>query len=438
MKNKKKRIQQRIACTLCISMLLGLISLPGTSTVHAQESAGRGAALLEEMCEQEQAENTIDEETLETQDELNETYAEIEDNMILSETKDPDGIETVYEDEYAGSYIDDDKLVVCMTEKQDADKDICENAENVEYRVVEYSYNELSALQDELSETYSDLYDRYPAGSEEKDLLSSISGFGVDEELNALVVEIVNLTKDKKAVFENLFGAHNEIVLRRTESIPENCSTYCPGKGIYVITKRKKTYVEYNTLSIGYRAYRKTKNGKQYGFVTAAHGCQGSIDKNIYVSDKFNNVIGKIIKQQNSGSVDACFVEIDKNHLVGTTTQYSNVLGETKNGDKIAKDCYMKSVSKGSRVYKVGVTTYRTAATIKNTKWNDTIEGIRYKNLTLTSGFCDKGDSGGLVYTQYKGEYVPAGIIKGHDKKEKTSFYIKATEIISALNVYPY
>ena len=436
MKINNQHIRQSIACMLCFTILLPLIGFAAPATARAEEATEKGAALLEEMCEQEQAENTIDEETLEIQQELNETYGEIEENMTLSETKDSDGIETVYEDEYAGSYIDDDKLVVCITEKQAAGDEICVSDENVEYRVVEHSYNELSDLQDKLSDTYSSLHDRYPEGCKEKDLLSSISGFGVDEELNAIVVEIMDLTEDKKEVFKELFGEHEEIILRNTDTQAENCSIYHPGRGIYVITKRTKTRITHDILSIGFRAYRKTKKGKQYGFVTAGHGCEDSLDKNIYISPNSNKVLGKIKKIRNSGSVDACFVEIDKTHTIATTTQYSNVLGETKNGDKIAKGCYMKNVSKGSRVYKVGTTTYRTAATVKNTKWNGTVGKKTYKNLTLTSNFCDGGDSGGLVYTLHKNEYIPAGIIKGCDKQ--TSVYIKAGEIISTLNVYPY
>lgn len=436
MKKKRKYIHQIIACTLCTSMLLGLLCIPAASTAHAQDTIGRGAALLEEMCEGEQAENTIDEETLETQQELNETYEDIEDNMTITETKNSDGTETVYEDEYAGSYIDDDKLVVCMTEKTDAGDSICNDTENVECRVVKHSYNELSALQDELSETYSDLYDCYPKGSEEKNLLSSISGFGMDEELNAIVVEIVDLTEDKKATFEELFGIHEEIVLQNTESLPEEQNAYRPGKGIYVLQGRINKTVSYEILSIGYRAYRKTKKGTQKGFVTAGHGCLESIDKKIYISSKFDKSIGKIKKAQKAGSVDVAFIEIDKTHMVSMTCQYSNALGDTKNADKIEKNDYMTSVAKGARVYKVGATTYRTAATVKNTKWSGIVKDCILNNLTSTSKFTDGGDSGGLVYTLYKNKYLPAGIITGGDKK--MSAYTKASEIASALNVYPY
>ena len=429
----RKRVKKVVSCAVFLAMVLS-VSMP--AGCRAREQSESGADILEELCEQEAAEQEIDEETLEKQDELNETYSEIEDAMTVSETTDEDGTEVVYEDEYAGSYLEGDTLVVCMTQEQD--EDVCGDTENVECRIVEHSYNELSEVQDKLSEMYPQLYERYADGSPEKELLSAISGFGVDEECNAVVVEIVGLDAEKRELFGKLFGEREEIVLRPVEAKAEECSTYCPGKGIYVITKRVKKNITYAVLSIGYRAYRKTKKGKQYGFVTAGHGCMDSIDKNVYVSTKSNKVIGKIKKYQYSGSVDACFVEIDKQHLVGTTTQYSNVLGETKNGDRIAKGCYMKSVSKGSRVYKVGVTTYRTAATVKNTKWVETFNKTIFTNLTRTRCFCDDGDSGGLVYTQHKGEYVPAGIIKGTSKDGKFSYYIKATEIVSALGAYPY
>ncbi len=436
MKINNHHIRQSIACMLCFTILLPLIGFAAPATARAEEATKKGAALLEEMCEQEQEENTIDEETLEIQQELNETYGEIKENMTLSETKDFDGIETVYEDEYAGSYIDDDKLVVCITEKQAAGDEICVSDENVEYRVVEHSYNELSDLQDKLSDTYSSLHDRYPEGCKEKDLLSSISGFGVDEELNAIVVEIMDLTEDKKEVFKELFGEHEEIILRNTESLPEEQHAYRPGKGIYVLLGRVNKTVDYEILSIGYRAYRKTKKGIKKGFVTAGHGCIDSIDNKIYISSKFDKSIGKIKKCQKAGSVDVSFVEIDKKHIVSRTCHYSNALGSTKNGDKMAENEYMTNVSKGSRVYKVGATTYRTAATVKNIKWSGIVNNCILKNLTSTSKFSDGGDSGGLVYTLYKNKYIPAGIITGGDKK--ISAYTKASEIVSALNVYPY
>lgn len=84
----------------------------------------------------------------------------------------------------------------------------------------------------------------------------------------------------------------------------------------------------------------------------------------------------------------------------------------------------------------MGATSFKTSAKVLNTKYIYTVNGVKFTNLTKTEDFCQPGDSGGLVYTYYDSQYQPCGIVKG--KGSGYTVYVKASEIGSAINAYPY
>jgi hypothetical protein len=64
------------------------------------------------------------------------------------------------------------------------------------------------------------------------------------------------------------------------------------------------------TLLTSYKDVRIHSEGNQYGFVTAAHGVERSIDNKIYKGTGFKVVIGTKRALKHSGSVDASFIQI--------------------------------------------------------------------------------------------------------------------------------
>ena len=136
------------------------------------------------------------------QNELNALYTQVEAEMLLKREKSADELEK-YVSYYGGSYIAADKLIVCTTE---ADRKLNVADDRIVYKVVEYSYNDLLAIQNDLTKKYEKLYEKYKNSADEIRLLDSISGFGIDEETNSVVVDIFILTEERKKEFVKLFG----------------------------------------------------------------------------------------------------------------------------------------------------------------------------------------------------------------------------------------
>lgn len=419
----------------CLSLLISGIMLPA----YATNSRDDGGSILESLYAAQQEEVAAIEDKMILQGQLNELAQAIANSMQEPTSTYVDGTfaETKYSDTYAGSYIDEDVLVVCVT-RGDAMNQI--DSPLVSYRLVENSYSELLDCKSTLTAKYQDLYQVYESSSsEEFVLLDSIAGFGVDEELNAVIVDIAGLTDEKEALFEALFETNENLIFQEVGATNQLQTSYKPGVGISVITGRNGSTIEISYLSMGYRAYRTTSSGTEYGFATCAHGIKDSIDGKVYERNA-TTVIGTISDWTYEGSVDASFVKLSSGNSVTMTTMYSDENGNTAGGDTIEENWYMSNVVKGSNVNKVGATTFKTQAKVTNVNYDFTVGGTVFTNLTKTESFSDHGDSGGMVYMYNNGSYKPAGLIKGGGGAWIFSYsvYVKAQEVINEMNVWPY
>ena len=415
-----------------------MIIFTGSFSAYAAECNQTGGAILEGLYQEEQDYIENAQETIVDQSELFSLYEQIEEIMTdqtVSVNSDSDQISSGnYYDYYAGSYIDEGKLIVNVTS---IDETETIDNENIEYRIVEYSYNLLSEMMAEISDKYENLYELYSDDNgDEFELLSAICGFGIDEESNAIIVDIVDLDDEKENLFLELFGSDYVIEFQEEEDIAQDAASYQPGQAIRVITARSGVNITCSTISIGFRAYRKTSSGKEYGFATCGHAVKDSYDEYIYSETSLSDRVGICIVWQYSGSADASFIKIANGNSIKNQTYYSDSSGSKSDGDTIGSNTYMTSVAKGSTVYKVGSKTYKTSATVKNVNYTTTVNGVTFENMTKTTSFCDSGDSGGLVYMYYNGEYKPAGLIKGYGSSY--SIYTKASEVVNEMGVYPY
>ena len=419
---KTKLLALLCAGILCVNCFSG-IPVYG----HTKTNGEKVKEKYEERVENKKAK----EEDIIIQNKLNQKYKKLEDEMTISQKSNG---EVEYEDYYAGAYIDEEQLVVCVTD----DADIPKDAIGDEYRIVKNSYNEMDEIVEEIGDKYSKLYGKYSNDTEEYVLLNSITGFGIDEGQNLIEVDIIELNEEKEKMFHRLFGKYDCVKLQNTEGKQKDCTAYKPGRAIYVITRKEGINVYCQKGSMGYRAYRNTASGeRRYGFVTCGHSFMDSVDGKVYTSLDLNTVIGKVGKTQYSDSVDAAFIRLADGNTVSNKVQYADAKGnDTSNGDTITSFTYMLSVAKGATVYKVGATSFKTSAKVLNTKYTYTINGVKFTNLTKTEEFCQKGDSGGLVYTYYDSQYQPCGIVKG--KGSEYTVYVKASEIGNAINAYPY
>lgn len=430
-----------LAVFMCLSILVSGTVLPA----YAAEIEQDGGEILETLYIEQQEAMVADENEAALQGELNELYQIIENSMKENSDNNPsvyshnrgESETGLYSDTYAGSYIDENVLIVCVT-SEDAMNMI--DSELIQYRLVGNSYNELDECKTGLTVKYQELYQTYKSTTgAELELLKSIAGFGVDEELNAVIVDIVELTAEKEALFVSLFGVNDNLAFQEAGAIGQDSTSYKPGEHIRVITARNGSTITYSSLSIGYRAYRTTSSGTEYGFATCGHGIMNSIDGKVYEGNAWTS-IGTISDWMYEGSVDASFVKLSSGNSITMTTKYSDDEGTETGGDSIVPNYYMTSVAKGSTVYKVGATTFKTSAEVTNTNYDFTVNGTTFSNMTKTKDFCDKGDSGGLVYMYYNGGYKPAGLVKGMGGWWVFSYsvYTKAVEVVNEMSIYPY
>jgi len=435
--------------------------LPAHVNAEKMEESSGGSqleAMYEEMQAEVQAEMEGFEQKAEAQQGANAAYAEIEEAMRVN----PEAEENVYAEEYGGAYINENnKLVVCVTAEdlaQDIDANVVSElsgetaqqaqdvmAGDIEYKVVAHSYNELAGISDEIADNYEKFYPVYGEGTSEYELLSTITGIGLSQKRNVVTVGINELSEQKITTFVSLFGDYGCVEF---EEYPpaQDAETYYPGRKIFILVRNSKGIIEPSWMSIGFRCKRTVSSGTtQYGYVTCGHGCKDSVDGYIYVkmSDAENstNPKGKICDPTYLGSVDASYIKrLNKEIKIASRTYYDASGG--RNGDKLKTNAYMGVLAEGRVVYKCGAKTYKTSGTISDNYYKTTMNGVSFINLVkVEPKFCEKGDSGGIVYTYANGEYWPCGIIKGCPAKEELNvygFYVKASEIAHYLNVQPY
>ncbi|MBR0133182.1 MAG: hypothetical protein IJM14_08920 [Lachnospiraceae bacterium] len=124
--------------------------------------------------------------------------------------------EDIYVDGYAGCYVDNNKLIICVTDDT-IRYHSCENRENVIYRQVENSMNDLIEIQKEVGNKYESLYGQYKSGTEEYKLLHSLQGSDSSVVDNVVYVYIKDLTVEKEKLYRNLIEDDERIVLVETD-----------------------------------------------------------------------------------------------------------------------------------------------------------------------------------------------------------------------------
>ena len=432
-----KNFKKLVSLVMCILLTVNICSTAAEATSQEHRTGGSILAELHAtVLTQAEAEGA---ERKQIESVLISIYNEVENSMKTQCTNSTASTYDEYAPYYAGAYIDGNKLIVCVTteaaipEKSDS---------SVLYRVVDNSYNELVNIKASTLAAYEEYFQLYTgSGTDEENLLLSLSSFAIDEELNKIVVDVVDLDNSKVETFCNLFGDNDVFAFENAYGQLEEYTIYKPGVALYICTKRNGTDISRGRLSMGYRAKRVVEGlATLYGFVTAAHGCMDSIDHSVYSDFNCTEKIGTIYIHRYEGSVDTAFVVKDSGVDIGTTTYYSDSLGSTDGGDRIIEGKYMTVVPKNTTVYKVGSSTYRTSGKVTSTNADAKVGSDTFTNLTQTDLVAESGDSGGLVYVYFENEYNPAGIVACGVKGfflYKTC-YVKATEVASNMYVYPY
>lgn len=438
---KKKKL---FSIIICFSIVLNITNIQSL----ANENSG-GEILLnmyEEQAEriQETEENELSAAEIQEQGELTTIYNTILDRLAVvtyttRSAEADDGQEDRYADFYGGSYVNDDKLVVCFTEEgspANFGEDIL-NDNSVEFKEVKYSYNEILDFQDDIEKKFGNYYEEFKeTDTSEFRLLSSFNSIGTSQKDNCIIINITDLTEEKINTFNDLFGEHEYIRLVGSNYGIQNAATFKPGRALYTLLARTQFETVFATTSMGYRAYWEPGDNKVYGFTSCGHGIRETMDKKIYMGTKFEKVMGTLRVSKYSGSVDASFMKIASGHSIGTSVKYSDAYGKTTNTDTMESNIYALEVPEGQTVYKVGSTTYRTTGVVLDTNISVISGGVPLSNVTQTTLHVDEGDSGGIVYTYKNFGYMPCGLVQSFG--EGFSVYTKATRVAKTISVHPY
>lgn len=277
--------------------------------------------------------------------------------------------EYIYPMEFAGSYIDKDKLVILLSEHDENDekyyKELLEEYDCVEIETVEYSYNELREMSEKAVDSIK----------EEYTVLSY--GVGMRDNNIKIGIETTVLPRNTESIFEKTEGVdlgRIQIVLEepmKMEALVAGDSITSPasvtlgmcgeyngyssivtcGHGITLNSTVKK-----GTITLGTVAYRR------YTIESNNYNCTGDFSIIKVPSQTLSNRV-------KTGSTSSTTI----------TGTYS-------------------SPPEGALLYKYGKTTKQSLVEVTGVNITWTIDGKKTKGLTkaiISSGDSDGGDSGG-------------------------------------------
>lgn len=308
-----------------------------------------------------------------------------------------------YPEYYAGAYIGEDGNLVVLTkganiQEVNALADACNN-NSVIFATATYSYNELITVM----ETFSD---RATIAAEAGNYNGVAITFSIRDNENKVFIGVSDLED-------------TQLLSYLTDGIDPGCySVYQASELQEMASLVPGDYINGSLGgSAAYKAKLTIDGEEKIGFITAAHVTDGSdvYEGSIHLWGK----IGDTIVEQNSGSVDAAFVE-----LTGTNT-FSNTI----NGYELETDVTVIPAI-GSTVYKIGaqsgITSGVVYSNLNESKWYINGQEVIFTDLVETSVSCINGDSGGLMYTKSGNTYKIVGIIKGGSSADGLYYATKA------------
>lgn len=358
------------------------------------------------------AESKLDKKTLDMNNKMSKITAEIDKQM-----KDKN-----YPSFFGGTYISDDSSYVILQivknnipTKYDDEYEFYNNITNLDENIViEYvknSYKDLDEINHKLVEYYS---------SKNSDI-SNLGSHYFDIFTNKVVVELFNVSDNKITNLKNtIFGGDyykkikldsDVIVFKKGKQQHNHATTLKAGRQISVPG---------GSCSMGYRV----KISGNKGYITAGHCFTG-------IGNSATG--GTVTRYQESGTVDAAFVQTTSSYTPSNSLQYTS--GSITKLDNTL--CPILSVNQS--IAKAGYSTGYTSGQIKNLNYSGTYDGIYFTNLIAADYSTSGGDSGGAVFVPTNttsGGTPVAGINKG--TSSYGSAFVDANQIYFAFGYTRY
>lgn len=241
-----------------------------------------------------------------------------------------------YPEYYAGAYLDNNQeLVILVT-----DKGVSQNSlmsVNATFETAKYSLNTLNEIMNTINS--------YVDNHRNEALSTNISGFGIDEKENRVLVSFTDLSESTKQAFEDQIIKSDAIAFEQRDRMETNASAL--GSQIYYTSGSTKS-----NYSIGFRAQR-IINGVPYnGFITSGHDMK---DGSTIISSNYTSVTSDGMTVKNTVLANYSATAGDSGGIV-----YMII-----NGDAVPAGIHRGSGSAGSSFCKVqsvidalGVTPY--------------------------------------------------------------------------------
>lgn len=329
--------------------------------------------------------------------------------------------EPIYPDYYGGLYVDDNRNIIVLSKKDDISvrSDLTKRMATDTYIVKEcnYSYNQLQSIFEEITEIW--------LNPNNNDIFKSVSlvSFGINDITNRVQIDLLDCSEANVQLFRQAIKDSPMLSFEKANGKIELTTDIAPG-GLIANTKG-------SGASIGYRAM---KSGIP-GFLTVGH----FVKKGDKV--KMNGVeIGVCEASEFSGSLDAAWIKVTNSSYSPSRTTAMGVNLSTQTISTPTVGTYINMEGNKSALQRDKVLQNNINGNYTYEDENGVERTTQVQNLTKAAYKCQKGDSGGVVYSD---DGSLAGLQSGgSDKITATQFNIsyfgKSRYIQTGLGVYLY
>ncbi len=314
-----------------------------------------------------------------------------------------------YPNNYGGSYINDDNnLVIKLTENNAVSRKIVTDViDNVIVEKCEYSYGELLAA----SNTIMEKLGNYNNDLKYENFCTDVKGCAIDDEYNIIKVYIDNLDESKILWFKNKIDDSSYISFEEFEGSINEEVLYS-GQGFKIPS---------SLFSSAFRVIRTIDTGRQYGFLTCAHG----LNVGDVVRSDSGDAIGTVRLRKYEGAYDISYVQLYNK------SGYSNTIVNSPYTLNATNDDLCHPV-KNQLVYFYSRYDYDVFGKITSTNVSFNYNGKSFSGLIGANYPSRGGDSGGLVCTVPNNQSSnPVGIHKGTFGEYKVF-----TSAVKAINLW--